>query len=254
MPVVAVAGERIYYASRQPVPASRPPVVFIHGAGGTHQHWLHQVRVLPSSPTYAPDLPGHGRSEGSGRESIRAYGDWLLAFLSAAHLERAVLVGHSMGGAIALDVALRCPARVSAIGLVASGARLRVAPALLDGIKQDPEAAVRLICDWAFGPEAPEEMLRLGHRQMSATAPEVLYADFVACDAFDVTDRLQEIASPTLVLCGTQDTLTPTKYAVYLRDHIRGANLHLIEGAGHMLMIERPAAVFKALASFLAKV
>jgi pimeloyl-ACP methyl ester carboxylesterase len=226
-------------------------VVFVHGAGGTHQHWLYQVRDLPNSPTYALDLPGHGRSEGQGRDIISAYGDWLLAFLDAAGLDRAVLVGHSMGGAIVLDTALRHPGRVAGLGLVATGARLRVAPAILDGILQSPEATVRLICDFAFGPETSPEMVRMGRRQMESVPPEVIHGDFVACDAFSVMDRLGEIAAPAFVLCGSQDRLTPSKYSVYLRDRIAHAVLHLVEGAGHMVMVERPEAVVDALSSFL---
>lgn len=253
MPVLTVAGARAHYAHRRPVPASPLPVVFVHGAGGTHQHWLYQVRDLPRSPTYALDLPGHGRSEGTGWNSVPAYGDWLVAFLDAAGLEQAVLVGHSMGGGIAQDVALRYPDRVAGLGLVATGARLRVLPAILDGIRQDPEAAVRLICDYAFGPEAPPEMVRLGRRQMGAIPAEVIYGDFAACDAFDVMVRLGEITAPTFILCGTQDRLTPTKYSIYLRDQIEGATLHLVEGAGHMVMMERPEAVVQALGTFLEK-
>jgi pimeloyl-ACP methyl ester carboxylesterase len=251
MPFLTVAGAKTHYVHRRPVPGPRPPVVFIHGAGGTHQQWLYPLRDLSLSPTYAMDLPGHGRSEGPGRDSIAAYGDWLVAFLDAVGLERAVLVGHSMGGAIAQDVALRHPARAAGLGLIATGARLRVVPAILDGIRQDPEAAVRLICDTVFSPETPPEMVRLGRRQMEATAPEVLYGDFIACDAFDMMARLGEIDTPTFVLCGSQDVVTPTKYSTYLRDRIRGANLHLVEGAGHMVMVERPEAVLQALTAFL---
>ena len=72
MPLVSVAGRQVYYAHRQPVPANQPPVVLVHGAGGTHQHWLYQVRDLPRSPTFAPDLPGHGRSNGLGHDTIQA--------------------------------------------------------------------------------------------------------------------------------------------------------------------------------------
>lgn len=251
MPFLTVMGARTHFVHRRPVPAPRPPVVFVHGAGGTHQHWLYQVRDLSQSPTYALDLPGHGRSEGVGRDSVTAYGEWLVAFLDAAELEKAVLVGHSMGGGIAQDVVLRYPARVAGLGLVATGARLRVAPAILDGVRQEFEATVRLICDWAFGPEAPPEMVRLGRRQMGTTPPDVLHGDFAACDAFDVMGRIGEIKAPTLVLCGTQDHLTPTKYSVYLRDQIQGATLHLVEGAGHNVMIERPEAVVQALETFL---
>lgn len=250
MPYLNVAGTRIHYAHRRPVPAEGPPVVFLHGAGGSHQHWLYQVRNLPQSPTYAPDLPGHGRSDGPGYDSIPAYGDRLVAFLTALGIERAVLVGHSMGGGIALDVALRYPQRVVGLGLVATGARLRVAPAILQRILPDPETAVQTICEWAYGPEAPQEMVRLGRRQMGATPPQVLYGDFVACDAFDVMGRLGEIAAPTLVVCGTQDRLTPPKYSSFLRDQIAGATLHLVEGAGHMVMLENPEAVTRAVADF----
>lgn len=251
MPFAKVAELDVYYVHRGPALASRPPVVFIHGAGGTHQHWLYQVRDLPLSPTYALDLPGHGRSAGPGRDRIEDYGDWLVAFLDAAGLQKAVLVGHSMGGAISQDVALRHPARVAGLGLVGTGARLRVAPAILEGTRQDPERVVGLICDWAFGPETPPEMVRLGQRQMGATPPDVLYGDWLACDNFDVMDQTSSISAPTLVLCGTQDRLTPVKYSIYLRDQIPGATLHLVEGAGHNVMIERPEALVKALSAFL---
>ncbi len=251
MPFLTAMGAKAYYVQRRPVPGKPPAVVFVHGAGGSHQHWLYQVRDLPRSPTYALDLPGHGRSEGPGRDTIPAYSDWLVAFLDEAGLERVVLVGHSMGGGIAQDMALRHPERVAGLGLVGTGARLRVVPAIFDGIRQAPEAAVRLICDLAFGPEAPAEMVRLGRRQMGETPADVLYGDFAACDAFDVMGRLGEIAAPTFVLCGTQDQLTPTKYATYLRDQIGGATLHLVEGAGHMVMVEQPQVVTQALLAFL---
>ena len=251
MPFLTVAGVRAHYVHRRPVPTAGPPVVFVHGAGGMHQHWLYQVRDLSHSPTYALDLPGHGRSEGQGRDSIAAYGDWLVGFLDAIDEEQAVLVGHSMGGAIVLDVALRHAGRVAGLGLVATGARLRVAPAILDGVLQNPKAAVRLICDSAFGPETSPEMVRMGRRQMGSISPEVLYGDFVACDAFSVMDRLGEITAPTFVLCGSQDRLTPSKYSVYLRDQIARCVLHLVEGAGHMVMVERPKSVVEALSSFL---
>lgn len=252
MPFLTVAGARAHYAHRRPIPASGLPVVFVHGAGGTHQHWLYQVRDLPHSPTYALDLPGHGRSEGQGRDSISAYSDWLVGFLDAAGEDQAVLVGHSMGGAIVLNMALRHAERVAGLGLVATGARLRVAPAILDGILQDSEAAVRLICDFAFGPESSPDMVRMGRRQMEAIPPEVIHGDFAACDAFSVMDRLGDITAPALVVCGTQDHLTPSKYSVYLRDQIARSELHLVEGAGHMVMIERPEVVVGALSSFLA--
>lgn len=251
MPTIDLGGQKVYYVQRRPAPARQPAVVLIHGAGGTHQQWLYQVRDLPAAATFAPDLPGHGRSEGPGRSLVAAYGDWLLGFLDGLGLEKAVLAGHSMGGAIALDVALRFPERVAGLGLVATGARLRVAPAILDCLRQDPAEAIRLIAGWSYGPEAPPEMVRLGRRQMAEGDPNVLYGDFAACDVFDLRDRLSEIRAPAAIVCGTADRMTPVKYATFLQESLAGATLHLVEGAGHMVLLERPRAVVQALAALL---
>jgi pimeloyl-ACP methyl ester carboxylesterase len=252
MPYTNAAGEKIFYFRHQDAPNGQDALVFVHGAGGSHLHWPPQLRRLAGANTYALDLPGHGQSEGQGRTSISAYADFVAAFLETLGLEKATLVGHSMGGATALDFALRYPERLAKLVLVGSGARLRVAPAILDGIRQDFEAAVRLICDYAFALDAPEQLKCAGHRQMKQTDPDVLYGDFTACDAFDVMDRLGEIRCPTLAICGTADRLTFPKYSIYLRDNIPGAQLVLIEGAGHMVMLERPKAVSQAIADFMA--
>ena len=256
MPHLLVAGQQVHYVRRVPAPANQPSLLFIHGAGGSHQHWLNEVQELtrgsPTLPLYAPDLPGHGLSDGPGRDSIQSYANLLVGFLDAAALDQVVLVGHSMGGAIALEVAINHPERVVALGLVATGAQLRVAPVILDSIRQDSDRAVRLICEKAYRPDAAPEVLRTSQRQMSAIPSEVLYGDFVACDRFDAVSRLAAIQVPVLVLCGTRDQLTPPRFSTYLRDHIGGAQLHMIEGAGHMPMIEQPEAVAQALRGFLA--
>ena len=250
MPYTNVAGEKIFYVHHRGDPKGQRALVFVHGAGGSHLNWPPQLRRLAGAHTYALDLPDHGKSEGQGRTSIRAYADFVAAFLETLGLEKATLVGHSMGGATALDFALRYPEGLAGLVLVGSGARLRVAPAILDGIRQDFQAAVRLISDYGFSLDAPEQLKREGRRQMGQTHPDVLYGDFAACDTFDVMDRLGEIRCPTLAICGTADRLTPPKYSTYLRDNIPAAQLVLIEGAGHMVMLEQPEAVSRAIADF----
>jgi len=162
-----------------------------------------------------------------------------------------VLVGHSMGGAIAQTVALTHPHLLSGLVLVGTGARLRVAPAILEGLQSDFQAAVRLIGEWAFGPQAPARVVRLTQQAMARTGPATLYGDFLACDHFDVMNRLGEIHLPTLVLCGSLDKLTPPKYSIYLGEHIAGARVQIIPEAGHMVMLEQPEAVSQAIGDFL---
>ncbi len=166
-------------------------------------------------------------------------------------LDDAVLVGHSMGGAIAQVMALEYPEVVRGLVLGGTGSRLRVAPAILDGLRADFEATVRLVADWAHGPMATEQVRALSVETMLAAGPDVLYGDFAACDAFDVTERLGEIGAPALVLCGSEDRLTPPKYSQRLASGIRGASLVVVDGAGHMVMLEAPDRTAEAIAAFL---
>jgi len=253
MPYVTVAGERTFYALYlyQGGVRGERNLVLVHGAGGSHMDWPAPLRRLRGANVYALDLPGHDRSEGPGRSSITAYCDFLLAFLDAVGLDRATVVGHSMGGAIALDFALHYPDRLDGLILVGSGARLRVAPAILTGILADFEATVDLVCNCAFGPSASDQLKRLGRQRLLQTPPQVLHGDYAACDAFDVMERLGEVRSPTLVIGGTADVLTPPKYSTYLRDHIPGAELVLVDAAGHMVMLEKPEVVSRAISKFI---
>src|SRR3972149_963517 len=122
----------LYYFVHEVENATRPPVILIHGAGGTHLNWPPQVRRLTGQPIYAVDLPGHGKSEGIGKQTIRDYAEDIVEFMKALKFRAAVMIGHSMGGAIALLLALYHSPRVIALGLIGSGAKLRVAPAILD--------------------------------------------------------------------------------------------------------------------------
>ena len=251
MPYVTIVGERVFYALHQGDVRGKRNLVLVHGAGGSHLDWPAPLRRLKGADVYALDLPGHGRSEGPGRSGIADYRDFLLAFLDAVGLDRATVAGHSMGGGIALDFALNYPDRLAGLILVGSGARLRVATAILTGILADFEATADLVLDYAFGPSASEQLKRLGRQRLLETSPEVLHGDYAACDAFDVMERVGEIRCPALVICGTADRLTPPKYSVYLRDHIPGAELVLVDAAGHMVMLEKPEVVSRAISKFI---
>ena len=124
MPVAA----EIYYSIHADSSGDqRPPVVLIHGAGGTHLFWPSEVRRLAGYRVYSLDLPGHGKSGGRGLQTISAYRQAVCAWLEAVGLHSAVFVGHSMGSAIALTLALDDPEHVLGLGLIGASARLRVA-------------------------------------------------------------------------------------------------------------------------------
>ena len=249
MPLAA----ELYYFSHLEDNLRRPPVVLVHGSGGTHLHWPAEVRRLDGQRVFAVDLPGHGKSAGAGCQSVGEYAAALAEFLKALDLGPAVFVGHSLGGAIALTMALHYPQRVLGLGLVGSGARLRVHPQILENAANPvtfPQA-VQAVTEWSYGPQADPRTKALAGERMLEVRSSVLHGDFSACNAFDVMDELERIRVPALVLCGSEDRLTPIKYAEYLRDHLPQARLEIIPGAGHMLPLEQPAATAAALQAFL---
>jgi len=132
VPTIATLDGDMFYLKRG---TSGPVLICIHGAGGTHAHWGYQLRDLANiAQVYTIDLPGHGRSAPPGRTAIAGYGAAILGFMDVLELRRAALAGHSMGGAIALWLALAAPERVAGLGLVGAGGRMRVAPAILAGL------------------------------------------------------------------------------------------------------------------------
>jgi len=248
MPVVQVGGQTLFYTVGG---RGGPALVLIHGAGGSHLHWPAALRRLPGATVYAVDLPGHGRSAGPGREHIEDYATDVVGFLDAVGIPRGVLVGHSMGGAIAQMTALMAPERVAGLVLVGTGARLRVAPVILEGILQDARGTLDLITEWAWGPEADPTLVARGRQVMARVHPQVVWGDFTACDRFDVRERIGEITAPTLVITGSEDRMTPPKFGQWLAERIPGARFVLVEGAGHMVMLEKPDEVARAVREWL---
>jgi len=203
---------------------------------------------------YALDLPGHGKSSTlDGQQSIEEYVQHMFQWLESLQLRRAVLVGHSMGSAIAMAFALNHPEYVVGLGLISAGARLRVLPELLNYLADQTTyyKATDLLMACSFSSNAPARLVELASRRLVETRQSVLYGDLVACDHFDVMDQLGRIKMPTLVVCGAEDQMTPLRYAQFLTSSILEARLEVIPGAGHMVMLEQPLRVAERLFSFL---
>ena len=251
MPYVTVAGERLFYALVEGDPSHRQNLILVHGAGGDHTYWPAELRRLPKVNVYALDLPGHGRSGGRGRTSVEDYADVVHLFTQTLGLERASVAGHSMGGAIAQTLALRKPTWLDKVVLVGTGARLRVHPLILDGLKTNFDATIDTICQWAYGPTAGDQILRKGRQQLRSVDPKIISSDYVACNNFDIMDRVKDIPFQTLVVIGSADQMTPPNYGYYLGNQIPDAQWVEIKDGGHMMAIEKPAEVTQAVATFL---
>lgn len=226
------------------------PLLFVHGSGADHTLWRHQHQELRREYLVASlDLNGHGRSPRREGDGLTTYTEDVLAVM-AEEKQPVFLLGHSLGGAIVLNTALQKPSNLRAIGLLGTGAKLRVQPQILSAIATDFEAAIELLVGWEFRAEAPEGLRQWGREQMRRNGQAVLLRDFTTCDEFNVMERLLEIKVPALVICGRDDKFTPVKYSQYLTNQLREARLEVIEGAGHNVMLEQPEACSRAIRDF----
>jgi pimeloyl-ACP methyl ester carboxylesterase len=230
---------------------SGEPCLFIHGAGGSSGSWYFQRELQKSMEVILIDLPGHGKSPGPSLDKIEDMRDGVLETLRSLNIEKCFIAGHSMGGAIALTLALTRPEAVKGLILVGTGAKLKVMPDFLEGILRDKEGTLKQITEVAFGRNTPPAMKESGLKEMMKCEARTIYNDYYACDHFDLMDSVGDIKTPALIVCAGSDLMTPPKYSEYLSWKIKGSKIELIEGVGHMMMLERPAVLNKAIEGFV---
>ena len=226
-------------------------VFYVHSSGSDALQWEKQLEEIGG---YAIDLPNHGKSEKVEVKSVDDYAYYVGEAVKKT-MKKAVLVGHSLGGAVVQKVYLNNPEVCKGLVLVGTGARLRVLPDILEGLKKNPEKAVELILEMGFA-EKGEEYEKKKREFLERT--EVLHLDLSLCDKFDLLEDYKsgkiKINVPTLIVVGEKDRLTPVKYAEFFHKHIPNSKLVVIKGASHMVMIEKPEEFNKALEEFLKEV
>ncbi|HEY3312938.1 MAG TPA: alpha/beta hydrolase [Anaerolineales bacterium] len=232
---------------------ARPAVILIHGAGGSHLYWPPEIRRLKNQRVYAIDLPGHGKSEGIGRQSIVDYAHSVLEFMGALKIQKAVFVGHSMGGAVALWLGIHNPSRTLGMGLISTAPRLRVSSELLSSssVAATLPLAVKASVEMSFGPHADPRLKELAAQRMAEVRYPVLYGDFLACSVFDESNLVGRAKAPALIICGTEDKMTPLRYSEAMHRRLKKSIFHPVEGAGHMVMLEQPLMIANILDVFL---
>jgi 3-oxoadipate enol-lactonase / 4-carboxymuconolactone decarboxylase len=253
----------LYYVGKTTLPDIVPDfsrgrkLLLLHGAGSNGHAWHYQYEYLGNrhSPI-APDLPGHGRSSGvEGLRSIEDYAAFTLAFMNTLKLNSAVIAGHSMGGAIAMELALHHPTRVEALVLIATAAKFDIPQDRIDTWR-----AVTMGCasqpfnNDGYSPKTiatKPEIIREGWGEQIQTDPRVRWGDLVACSQVDLRDRMSRLDKPTLILAGADDSITPPAEAEFLRSRIKGARLEVVPDTAHRLTTERPDIVNAAIEKFL---
>jgi pimeloyl-ACP methyl ester carboxylesterase len=255
------------YTGGRALDASRPAVVLVHGAGLDHSVWNFQARHLAQRgfAVIAPDLPGHGRSEGPLLASIEAMADWLLQVLAELPYTQFSLVGHSMGSLIGVATAQRAGDKLTRLVLVGSTMPMPVAEPLQNAAWHDRPKAHAMINQWSYTTAnqlgrsvTPGTWMTGVNRQiMSLQQDGVLATDLQACNAYQGgLDAAATLRCPTLLVCGEEDRMTPPRSQAALRGALantgpQGAQRVVLPATGHAIMAEAPAALNRTLVQFL---
>lgn len=262
MPAVRVGDVDLYYElidCTEPWRAGVPPAVLLHGLGTDRRLWLYQVPAFCGRvPTLLVDLRGHGRSSAPpGEWTVAEMAADVVRLLRVLGVEKAHLVGLSLGGMVAQQLALDYPYAAASLVLADTIAGslggdqrpLREARAFIEASSMREIAEARVTT--AFS-ETVDPLLRRHLIEQVALADKAAYERAArAAFSFDVHDRLEEIAAPTLVVIGDADRTFPMTWMEAVATGIRGAESVRLTGAGHLGNLERPREFNRAVLGFL---
>lgn len=263
--IVTVQGCAAYcYTGGKPFDSARPTAMFIHGAQNDHSVWCLQSRYFAHHGfnVLAVDLPGHGRSKGKAKESVEAMAGWVLEVMDAVGVDKALMIGHSMGSLIALEASHLAPARVTHLALLGTTYPMKVSDALLGTSKDNEPAAIDMVnifshSSMAQKPSCPGPGFytmggarRLMQRMSQINPEQLFYTDFFACNAYANGQVAAEAARcPVLFIFGGKDMMTPARSTKALTTAIAHGKIVQVD-AGHQMMAEQPDAVLDALIAF----
>ncbi len=239
---------------------SNGAIVFVHGAGFDHSVWVMLARyfVRHGWLVVAPDLPGHGRSEGPALTTVEAMADWVKELIDTTAGGAAVVVGHSMGSLVALSLAQRHGGSVQRLGLLGTSNPMPVGAPLLDAAEDNDHAAYVMANTWSHSTEGRIGSAQnpgvsnymSGQRWLERNSADTYFADLNACNDFQPGELA--ITCPTLVVQGDADKMTPLRSGIKVADAL-GAQMVTLAGSGHALLNEQGNEVLDALSGFLAE-
>lgn len=236
-------------------------LLFIHGSGQSHLSWLLQARFFANRgyAVLAPDLPGHGLSAGHAMPSIEDAADWCAELLTAAGVETAVVIGHSQGGLVGLEMARRHPGRTRSLALIGSALAIPVADFLLKLADSDEARASAMMVSFSHGQIGHrhdhtmpgQSHLYYGEQVMAQNSKGVLLTDLHACNNYQTgADAAAAITCPVLCVIAGRDRMVPTKTGLAMAEAIPHSHHTVIANAGHFVQSERSVETNAALRPF----
>lgn len=255
MPRISANNKVIHYNDTGVGDLSRGEnILLIHGSVGSAKQWQAVATNLSKEHrVLTVDLPGHGRSNPCPGQSIADYCADIKALVDTLGLQPLIMVGHSMGGAIALEYAINHGQDLLALGLLSTGAKLKVSPYLFEICEENNLQKMKTFtAKYCFSPIHSLVKVQRWQEDWGFPNIDVIHKDFLACNSFDRMNDLGSINGiPTLIICGKDDQMTPLKYSKYMLNNIGTAKLEVIPKTAHMTMIENAEQVSQLIANLI---
>ncbi len=245
MAQLEIDGTEYYYRVSKRALDKEPAVVCLHGSGADGVVWSYQVsRLSRFYRVIVPDLPGHGKSGGRPLASTADYALWLDRVAAALEVSALFIMGHSLGGAIAQEYARLHPSKVLGLLLASTGAAFRISRAYneIPG-ESDAGTKVKIAAEYQ---QAYEMLLQ--------SSDDTLFADLPAAAGFDSREWISTLRIPALVLCGSEDIITPREMSEELARGLPESEMKVIPGGGHVLMLDAIDAFNEAVKEFIDRV
>ena len=228
----------------QGIDNSKDTIVFLHGSGLSHIVWslTEQFFSNKNFNVLSVDLPGHGNSDGPCLDTIEKIADWLEQVFISLNLEKLTLVGHSQGCLEILEYASKYKNRLKKIVFIGGSNKMPVHPDLIDLAKNGDSDAVKLMMKWGY--EGSKKFIGGNPVEKIIQSPrdirEILAVDLAACNNYkNGTDAAKSIECPSLFIFGSLDKMVNLEAGKKFSNLVKNSTVHIIEGCGHMIMIEK---------------
>ena len=251
---------KVIYASDagQGVNNSKDTIVFLHGSGLSHIVWSLTEQFFSNKKfnVLSIDLPGHGNSEGPCLDSIEKIVDWLEKVFFELKLDKIIIVGHSQGCLEALEYSYKYKNRLKKIVFVGGSYRMPVNKDLIDLALNGDSDAVKLMMKWSYegskkfiGGNPVEKII-----QSSKDISEILAVDLIACNNYsNGSEAVKTIDCPSMLIFGELDKMINLEAGKKFANLIKNSTTHIINGSGHMIMIEKAFEMREKILEFLKK-
>ena len=242
----------------QELDQKKETIIFLHGSGLSHIIWslVEQFFANKNFNVLSIDLPGHGNSEGPCLYTIEEIADWLEKVFVKLKLEKVILVGHSQGCLEMLEYSNKYKSRLKKLVFMGGSYKMPVNKDLIDLAENGNTDAVKLMMKWGY--EGSKKFIGGNPIKRIIQSPrdisEILGVDLVACNNYsNGSNAAKAIDCPTMFVLGSLDKMVNIEFGKKFANMVNNSTTHIIDGCGHMIMIEKAFEMREKVLEFLQK-